>query len=394
MVSKSLTRRIVEGVHILFLVIVIAFLNVGVAAYVVFLKQPAAPRHSLLLYTSRKAVLLAITAIMLFACSSTNTPKTYTSEILYTRLDGNLNVSAWVFNVDNGESWKIDDDLWAKQWSPSGEKILLDGNGQNRYGQIWVSSSDGKNLMKVFDVKDYPDLTTFFPEKLVGPAQNSFWLTNSIVLIQPEKGPIILYDIQQTQIIEVRDGAVAKNVSPSGEYWIEFRMGEYFLKSLKDSPLSLSQYGFFYHYISMDGKIIAYTLARDNAYYLAMSNIDTDKGLLNEKLLTALLSNFFGPFRWSPDNKELLYRNYDINSEQLKCIVLDVLEQKETYNQPCESKTDVLLWSPRSDGFLTQPNLQQYFFYRLDGSVQTLLEVPSGTSGTYQVVDWRLIEIP
>lgn len=346
--------------------------------------------------TSCKAALWAIMTIMLSACLPTNTPKNYTSEILYTQLGGGSNISTWIFNVDNGESWKIDDDLWARGWSPSGEQILLDGNSHNKHGQIWISSKDGKDLIKVFDIKDYPDLTMFFPEKPVGPAQDSFWLTHSIVLIQPEKGPIILYDIQQKQIIEVRNGAVVKNISPSGEYWVEFRLDEYFLIPLiKDSPpLQLSQYDFFYRYISNDGKNIAYALAKDNAYYLAMSNIDAQKGLYNEKLLSPLLSNYFGPFRWSPANKELLYRSYDVSSEQLKCIVLDVLEQKEVYNQPCESKTDVLLWSPRSDGFLTQPNLRQYFFYRLDGKVQTILEVPSNTGGTYQVVDWRLFEMP
>lgn len=343
---------------------------------------------------SRKVVLLALTAIVLFACSPTSTPKTYTSEILYTQLDGNSNVSVWIFNVDSGKKWKIDDDLWARGWSPSGEKILLDGNGQNKHGQIWVSSADGRDLTKVFDVKDYPDLTTFFPEKPVGPAQDSFWLTEAIVLIQPEKGPIILYDVQQKQIIEVRYGAVLKNVSANGEYWIEFRTDKYFLKSIKNPPLQLSQYNFFYRYISTSGKNIAYTLTKDNTYYLTTSSIDTEKGIYNEELLTPLLSNFFGPFRWSKDDKKLLYRNYDIGSEQLKCIVLDVLKRKEIYNQPCESKTDVLLWSPRADGFLVQPNLQQYFFYRLDGTVQTLLEVPPDTRGTYQVVEWRLIETP
>lgn len=346
------------------------------------------------IHASRRAVFLALAAIVLFACSPKNTPKTYTSEILYTQLDRNSNVSAWIFNVDNGDKWKIGDDLWARGWSPSGKKILLDGNGQNRYGQIWVSSSDGRDLTKVFDVKDHSNLTTFFPEKSVGPAQSSFWLTDSIVLIQPEKGPIILYDIQRNQIIEVRNGAVMENVSPSGEYWIEFRMDKYFLTSLKSSPLQLSQYDFLYRYISNDGKNIAYAHVKNNVYYLAISNIDIQKGLYNEKLLALLLSNFFGPFRWSPDNKGLLYRNYDADNEQLKCIVLDVLEQEEIYNHPCESKTDVLLWSPRSDGFLTQPNLQQYFFYRLDGSVQTLLEVSSDTGGTYQVAEWRLIETP
>lgn len=343
---------------------------------------------------SHRTVLLALTVIMLFACTPTSRSKTYTSEILYTQLDGNSNASAWIFNVDNGNKWKIEDDLWARGWSPSGKKILLDGNGQDKYGQIWVGSSDGRGLTKVFDVKDYPDLTAFFPEKPVGPAQNSFWLTNSIVLIQPEKGPIILYDSQQKQIIEVRHGAVVKNVSANGEYWVEFRADKYFLKSIKNPPLQLPQYDFFYRYISTSGENIAYTLTKDNTYYLATSSIDTEEGLYNEKLITPLLSNFFGPFRWSQDDKKLLYRNYDIGSEQLKCIVLDVLEQKEIYNRPCESKTDVLLWSPRSDGFLTQLNLQQYFFYRLDGSVQTLLEVPPDIGGTYQVVEWRLIETP
>jgi hypothetical protein len=345
-------------------------------------------------FASCKSGLLALIAMVLSACSLTHVPKNYASEILYTQFGGVANVSVWIFNVDTGESWKIEDSLWARGWSPSGEKILLDGDSQNKYGQVWISSSDGRKLTKVFDIKDHSELTRFFPKKQVGPAQNSFWLTDSILLIQPEKGPIILYDIYQKQVVEVRDGAVMESISPKGEYWIEFRMDSYFLVYLKAPHLArVVQHDFFYRYPSNDGKNIAYTLMKDEFYYLAISSVDTQKGLYNEKLLSTLLSHYFGPFRWSPDNKTLLYRNYDANSKTLKCIVLDVLEQKEVYSQPCESKTDVLLWSPRADGFLTQPNLQQYFFYRLDGSVQTLLEMPSH-AGITQVVDWRLIETP
>lgn len=344
-----------------------------------------------------KTILWALTAIILSACLPTHVPKNYTSEILYTQFGGGANVSAWIFNVDNGKSWKIDDQLWAKGWSPSGEKILFDGNSPTKHGQVWISSSDGKDLAKIFDVKNYPDLTMFFPEKPVGPAQNSFWLTDSIVLIQPEKGSLILYDIQQKQIVEIRDGAVLKNVSPSGEYWIEFHLTttKYFLMSMKSSPVELPKYNslaYYAYHISPDSTKIAYAISKDNAYYLAISNIEINSGMHNERIVVGLPA-IVRDFYWSPNGTELLYA-YGAGNHQIRCVVIDIAKGKEIYNQFCESKTDVLLWSPRSDGFLTQPNLRQYFFYWLDGSVQTLLEVPPDTGGTYQVVDWRLIESP
>jgi hypothetical protein len=348
-------------------------------------------------FASYRSALSALIAVVLSACSPTHMSKNYASEILYTQFGGGANVSAWIFNVDNGKSWKIEESLWARGWSPSGEKILLDGDSQNKYGQVWISSSDGRKLTKVFDINDHPDLIMFFPEKQVGPAQNTFWLTDSILLIQPEKGPIILYDIQRKQVVEVRDGAVMKGISPKGEYWIEFNLAaaKYLLVSLKSSPVELPQYNslaYYAYHISQDGTKIAYSVSKDKSYYLAISDIKINLGINNERTLVTL-PTIIRDFHWSPSDTALLYA-HGIGDGEIRCIVIDITTGEEIFNQPCESKTDVLMWSPRADGFLTQPNLQQYFFYRLDGSVQTLLEVSPNAGITYQVVDWRLIESP
>lgn len=345
-----------------------------------------------------KIRVLTLMAVVLSACSSTTVKSEYASEILYTQLDRDSNISAWIFNVDDDKRWKIDDDLWARGWSPSGENILLDGNGATRQGQVWISSADGINLEKVFDATSYPDIAPFFPDKSIGFSHKSFWLTDEIILIQPEKGPIVLYDIVKKQIVEVREGAVLNDISTGGEYWIEVHpsTNQYFLASLNARSLPFAQYGLQYydHQISPDGKNIAYSIKIDTVYHVAVSSISVRNGMHDEIILTTPLPSHSGGFRWNSSGKWLLYGYYDINVVQSKCAVVDISENREIYNQPCESKTDILLWSPRSDGFLTQPNLKEYFFYKLDGSVQSILEVDPTVGGAIQVVDWRLIEVP
>lgn len=344
------------------------------------------------------SVVFSILIIMLTSCSSPNPGKKLASDILYTQLNWDTSTSAWVFNVDDGKKRKIGDGLWAREWSPSGKNILLDGHSRVKRGQVWVSAADGTNLVKVFDTNEHPETATFFPEETIGSSQTSFWLTDSLILIQPLAGPIILYDITQKKIVEVRKDAVLTDVSSGGEYWIETQLSnpnKYLLVSLNTAPLVLSKYGpaYYAYHISPNGAEIAYSVLRDNAHYIAISKIDPQLGMHNE-ILAKTLSKPIRDFRWSSDQNSLLYFYRDTNSKQLRCIVMSIFDGKETYNQPCESKTDILLWSPRSDGFLTQPDSKKYFFYHLDGSMETMLEVPPETEASYQIADWRLIEVP
>jgi hypothetical protein len=342
-----------------------------------------------------KMFLFALIVMVLTACSSRDEAASYASEILYARLDKEK-IVVWILNVDDKKSWKIADDLWPRGWSPSGEKILLDGARENGQGQIWVSSLDGSNLEKVFDAKDFPEVSSLFVyNERTSFTHESFWLTDDLILVQPSGEGVLLYDIKRKRIKRIDRGAVLSDVSPGGEYWIERQGPEKFLLvSLKsDTPLPLLNYGpadSAYH-ISPDGKRIAYSVSRDNIYFIGISEIDREKGM-HDEILIAPLPKPIRDFHWSPDQTSLLYGYYDSSSEQLRCVVVDLSEGKETYNQPCESRTDVVLWSPRIDGFLTQPYLHYCFFYHFSGEVETILEVNPDIGGIIQVVDWRLIE--
>ena len=342
-----------------------------------------------------KMFLFALIVMVLTACSSRDEAASYASEILYARLDKEK-IVVWILNVDDNKSWKIADDLWPRGWSPSGEKILLDGARENGQGQIWVSSLDGSNLEKVFDAKDFPEVASLFNyNELTGSSHDSFWLTDDLIVVQPRGYAVLLYDLKRKQIKRIERGAVLRDVSPGGEYWIQEQgFNNYLLISLNsDTPLPLLNYGPMesaYH-ISPDGKRIAYSVSRDTIYFIGISEIDREKGM-HDEILVAPLPKPIKDFRWSPDQKSLLYGYYDSGSEQVRCVVVELSEGKETYNQPCESRTDVVLWSPRIDGFLTQPYLHYCFFYHFSGEVETILEVNPDIGGIIQVVDWRLIE--
>jgi hypothetical protein len=343
-----------------------------------------------------KMFLFALIVMVLTACSSRDTAESYTSEILYTRLESGMKIGVWILNVDDDKSWKISDDLWPRGWSPSGEKILLDGARQNGQGQIWVSDSDGTNLEKVFDAKDFPEVASLFVyNELTGSSHDSFWLTDDLILVQPGGEGVLLYDIKRKRIKRIDRGAVLSDVSPGGEYWIERQGPEKFLLvSLKsDTPIPLLNYGPMdsaYH-ISPDGTKIAYSVSRDTIYFIGISEIDREKGI-HDEILVAPLPKPIRDFHWSPDQNSLLHKYYDSSSEQMMCIVVELSEGKETYNQPCESRSDVIQWSPRLDGFLTEPHVQKYFFYHFSGEVETILEVSPDIGGILNVVDWRLIE--
>jgi hypothetical protein len=343
-----------------------------------------------------KMFLFALIVMVLTACSSRDTAESYTSEILYTRLENGMKIGVWILNVDDDKSWKISDDLWPRGWSPSGEKILLDGARQNGQGQIWVSDSDGTNLEKVFDAKDFPEVASLFVyNELTGSSHDSFWLTDDLILVQPGGEGVLLYDIKRKRIKRIDRGAVLSDVSPGGEYWIERQGPEKFLLvSLKsDTPIPLLNYGPMdsaYH-ISPDGTKIAYSVSRDTIYFIGISEIDREKGI-HDEILVAPLPKPIRDFHWSPDQNSLLHKYYDSSSEQMMCIVVELSEGKETYNQPCESRSDVIQWSPRLDGFLTEPHVQKYFFYHFSGEVETILEVSPDIGGILNVVDWRLIE--
>lgn len=340
------------------------------------------------------ASVLLIAAIFTGCSFHPDLAETLTSQILYTQIDNGPRISAWLYNLDKDIKIKIGDDFWARGWSPSGEKILLDGDGQNKPGQIWVCSNDGKNQELVFNINDHQDILFPMPVASLNSIQVSFWLTDSIILVQFQDGPMLIYDIEQKSILRIVDATVV-DVSTTGEYWIERQRNTqlFSLSSLHDKPVELPQYGPSYYAfrISPDGTKIVHSVSREGGILLVISDIGSGYGMKNETTIAPIPSRSSN-FQWSPDGSALLYGYYDSYEEQIICIVVGIPNGDSLYSQPCTSKVSFdLRWSPRSDGFITQSSLQEYIFYRFDGTTSPILSVESGS---IQIIDWRLVSTP
>ena len=154
-----------------------AILAIGVAAYL-FFRQPANPPRSLLLYTN------------------------YHSPAAITN---------WIVDTDTGEKWEVGKGLAAWHWSPSG-KYLVFHTLSPLPRQIWISNSDGNNLHKVLDSKDYPALEI----------KDFEWLTDKLIIVNvvskaENSGFVYLLNINSLSF-ERHDIGSFLRVSPNGNF--------------------------------------------------------------------------------------------------------------------------------------------------------------------------------
>lgn len=309
----------------------------------------------------------------------------------------------YIYDLESSQSKEIEKNanFSTSGWSPSGKYLLLDGF-REMAGQVWISTTTGKEKNKVFDIKDFLDhlppngIITEHPILL-----NSFWMTDALIFIKNPYGTTFLFDLNKKEIINVINGQVTYT-SYSGQFWIEqesvlssnalivFLSGERF-----SIPANV------YH-PSPDGKMVLYVKEQNGERLLYAANINKQKGLFEEKTVATLPSTASFP-KWSPSSEYLLYPIPSNNKNEPpfygQCVVIAVTDGQEVYNERCDYGSGFLAWSPdeNSNEFGALTYNKEFIIYNIKTKDKKTLDIFSlnlPAESTRQLLDWRMIEVP
>ncbi len=328
--------------------IAFAFLAVGIAAYL-FLRQPAALPHSLLLYTNYRS------------------PETITN---------------WIVDTDTGEKWEVGKGLAAWRWSPSGKCLVFHTLSPLPY-QIWISNFDGSNLHKVLDNKDYPDLEI----------KGFDWLSDEIILVNVVNkaenwGYVYAFNIRSLSFGKIGKGTFTA-VSPNGKFWVQWT-DRYDLAKLDGTTIPLPDYLRDF-YFSPAGNKLAYSCAGKYKFSsLCVADISTS-GIANERKVTEdAFVNAYGESWWSQKRKYVGFLYFSEKDKETRFRAIDVSSGTTIYDWTFPTKNARIFWSPRGDKIIDWSGL---LLDLKTGQVSNFFEEIGETVPSY-IVDWRMIEVP
>jgi hypothetical protein len=284
-------------------------------------------------------------------------------------------------------------------WDPSGEWILFDGLGEAHASEVWICRSDGRDLQKVLDISDYPEINTFFSYKQeANRSMYSQWVSNSTIIVSNNSGKYFTYNFTSKEILQVYDKKLAI-VSEPGQYWIDQKVQEetMSLVFLSGETYSIPREGY---YPSPDGKQVVYLQQNGDENNLLIRRVDKEHGLMNSKEI-ALLSKDFRIPMWSPDGKFLLFvTNNSSESEPPMygwCNVFSLGSAKIVYQERCDFGGGYISWLPYTNsdqiGMYTYENKFQVLaistkeIFIIDGLNKASLPV----GATRWIVDSQLI---
>jgi hypothetical protein len=331
------------------IIITSAFLVVGIATHLLF-RQPAATPRLLLLYTSRPSF-----------------------EI----------ITNWIVNTDTGEKWEVGNGLAAWHWSPSG-KYLVFHTLSPLPRQIWISNSDGSNLHKVLDSKDYPNLEI----------KDFDWLSDEMIIVNvvsktENSGFVYLLDINSLSFERHNIGNFLR-VSPNGKFWVQWtNQDKYHLMDLDGKAMPLPNYLSDYYFSPTENKI-AYSCAGKYKFSslciadVSMSEITNEQKIAENAFLSA-----YGEAWWSLDGKYIGVTYSTEETKETKFKAIDISNGIIVFDWAFPTKTTRNFWSPRNDKIIDYDGL---LLDLKTGQVSNFFEEIGETVPSY-VVDWRMIEV-
>jgi len=330
-------------------VIVLVLLAIGIVVYALF-PHITTPPHSLLLYTNYQS------------------PETITN---------------WIVDTDTGKRWEVGKGLAAWHWSPSG-KYLVFHTRSPLPRQIWISNSDGSNLHKILDSRDYPSLEI----------KNFDWLSDNIILVNVVRdAQSYAYSLKPDTFTfeQIPNSSGFIKVSPSGQFWVEFSMqNKYSLFNLDGKRTALPTYLGDYYFSPIEAKI-AYSCAGEGKFSsLCVADISM-AGITNEHKFVDMRTNLyaFGEMRWSPDGTYFGFLCSPNKTETRFCAI-GSSDGSIVYNWIYPSKTTRIFWSPHENKIIDFDGL---LLDLKTGQVSNFFAEIGETVPSY-VVDWRLIETP
>lgn len=329
--------------------IAFAFWAMGIVAYW-FLRQPATPPRSLLLYTNYQS------------------PETITN---------------WIVDTDTNERWEVGKGLAAWHWSPLGKYLVFHTLSPLPL-QIWISNADGSNLHKVLDSKDYPDLEI----------KNFDWLSEETLIVNVVRDSqtfAYLLNINTLSFQQVPNSTSYVYLSPNGQFWVEFDLqNKYSLLSAdgKKTPLSLN---YWHHYFSPSGNQVAYSCAGKYKFSSLCTADVSVSGIINErKVAEDTLMNAYGEIWWSQDGKHVGFLYYSEEKKETRFRAIDISNGATTYDWMFPTKDSRLFWSPRGDKIIDWGGL---LLDLKTGQVSNFFEQIHENTPSY-VVGWRMIKVP
>lgn len=329
--------------------ITLAFLTIGIVAYL-FLGYSATTPRSLLLYTNYQS------------------PETITN---------------WIVDTDTGERREVGKGLAAWHWSPSGKYLVFHTLSPLPY-QIWISNSDGSNLHKVLDTKDYPDLEI----------KGFDWLSDEIILVNvtdkaQNSGFVYILNINSLSF-EQHNGGNFTSLSLAGKWWIQWAEQHYELVDLNGRILSLDS-DLSEHYLTPNGDRVAYACSGSGKYSSICTAQISINGIANEIKFVDLRTSLyaFGEMKWSPDGNNFSFL-CSPNKTEIRFCAIDGKNGAVVYNWEYPSKTTRFIWSPDGDKVIDWDGL---LLDLKTGQVSNFFAEIGEIIPSY-VVDWRMIQVP
>lgn len=340
----SLRNRIVTTIVIAFVV-----LAISAAAYYIFFHQSATTPRALLLYTNYQS------------------PETITN---------------WIINTDTGKRWEVGKGLAAWHWSPSG-KYLVFHTLSPLPRQIWVSDFDGRNLHKVLDNQDYPELEI----------KNFEWLSDELIIVNvvskaENSGLIYLFHVDTRLFERLRAGNFLR-VSPNGNFWIQWT-GRYELAGLDVKTIPLPDYLNDYYFSTAEDEI-AYSCAGKYRFSsLCVVEVNMLGFTNNHKVVENAFLNAYGETLWSQDGRYIGFLYYSEEGNEIRFRAIDVSSGKTVYDWAFSTKDTRIFWSPRGDKIIDWGGL---LLDLKTGKVSNFFDEIGETTPSH-IVDWRMIDVP